>query len=161
MTDDVAAVIRVGLSEIPASCRLAEAVRGVLALPPETADWEATYARLLPAQSVYHPVHAINNTVWLVLALLYGKGDFEKTICTAVMCGFDTDCNAANAGAVLGTIIGAQALPRKWTDPLADTLRTAVAQYSDVRISTLARRTARLAETNLHLVEVYKPCSPT
>ena len=152
VTDDVAEVIRVGLSEIPAICRLAEAIRGVLALRPEAADWAATYARLLPAQSVYHPVHAINNTVWLVLALLYGEGDFEKTICTAVMCGFDTDCNAANAGAVLGTIIGAQALPRKWTDPLADTLRTAVAQYGDVRISTLARRTARLAETNLHLV---------
>jgi hypothetical protein len=147
VTDDIQEIIQVGLSEIPRDCRLAEAVGEVLALRSKIADWEGAYERMLPKQASYHPVHAINNTVWLVLALLYGNRDFEKTICTAVMCGFDTDCNGANAGAVLGILIGAQALPHKWINPLEDTLHTAVAGFGEMHISALARRTVAVAET--------------
>ncbi|RPI26355.1 MAG: ADP-ribosylglycohydrolase family protein, partial [Chloroflexota bacterium] len=97
------------------------------------------------------PVHAINNTAVLVLALLYGQGDYERTICTAVMCGLDTDCNGANAGSVMGIITGARALPAKWTDPLQDTLYSDLARFSENRISDLAHRTVRLAQEFLSL----------
>jgi len=127
VSTDIVEIIHLGLSEIPRSCRLAEAVGEVLALHSKVADWEVAYERLLPKQAAWHPVHAINNTVWLVLALLYSNRDFEKTICKAVMCGFDTDCNGANAGTVLGVLAGAQALPHKRIDPLENTLKTAVA----------------------------------
>jgi ADP-ribosylglycohydrolase len=147
VTDDIQEIIQVGLSEIPRKCRLTEAVSEVLALHSKIADWEGSYERLLPKQAAYHPVHAINNTVWLVLALVYGNRDFEKTICTAVMCGFDADCNGANAGTVLGVLAGAQALPHKWIDPLENTLKTALAGYGDLRISDLACRTVAVAET--------------
>jgi ADP-ribosylglycohydrolase len=152
VTASVEEIIRVGLSEIPRDCRLAEAIHEVLALRSEVDDWESAYEHLLPKQAALHPVHAINNTVWLVLALLYGNGDFEKTICTAVMCGFDTDCNGANAGTLLGVLTGAKNLPRKWSDPLEDTLHTAVAGYGEMQISALARRTTVLAEKILPIV---------
>jgi ADP-ribosylglycohydrolase len=152
VTSDIEKIFQVGLSEIPVNCRQAEAIREVLAIRQEIDVWETAYERLLDKFARYHPVHAINNTAWMVLAMLYGQGDFEKTVCTAVLCGFDTDCNAANAGTVLGVISGAEALPRKWTDPLNDILRSAVSQFSEMHISDLARRTAVLADKSLSKV---------
>ena len=145
-TDDLGSILRAGLSEIPAGCRLAKSVQEVIALHDREPDWEAAYETLLPEMAGMHPVHAINNTVWMVLALLYGAGDFDRTLGIAVTCGFDTDCNGANAGALLGLIHGAQAIPAKWTAPLEDTLYFSLADWRETRISELARRTARLAD---------------
>jgi ADP-ribosylglycohydrolase len=145
VTDDIEEIIHAGLSEIPANCRQAEAIREVLAVHQEVADWQSAYERLLEKWASLNPTHAINNTALMALALLYGNGDFGKTICTAVMCGFDTDCNAANAGTVLGILSGAQALPDKWTRPLNDTLHSAVSQFGEMRISELAQRMAAIA----------------
>ena len=142
---DTEEIVRVGLSEIPADCRLARTTQAVLNQYRRTEDWREAYEGLLPEMAAYPPVHAINNHAWLVLALLYGKGDFESTICTAVQCGFDTDCNGANAGAVLGVMVGAKALPHRWIDPLDDRLRSSVAQFGELRIADLARRTTDLA----------------
>jgi ADP-ribosylglycohydrolase len=151
VTTDVAEAVRVGLSEIPANCRLAETIRDVLALHAETEDWEIAYDRLILKLGGYHPVHAINNTAWLVLALLEGAGDFDATVATAIMCGFDTDCNAANAGAVVGLMRGAGAIAPKWTAPLRDSLRSLIAGCPELPITEAAARTARLAERTLLL----------
>jgi ADP-ribosylglycohydrolase len=141
VTKDIEEIIWVGLSEIPSNCRQAEAIREVMSLHKETPDWENAFEQLLPKYGEYDPVHAINNTVVLVLALLYGEADFEKTICTAVMCGADSDCNGANAGTIAGILCGAHGLPEKWTLPLNDHLNSSVSQFSETRISDLARRT--------------------
>lgn len=112
-------------------------------------DWETAYERLLPKLASYNFVHAINNTVWMVLALLYSGGDFEKAISIAVTCGDDTDCNGANVGAVMGILLGARNLPEKWTSPLRDTLYTNISRWREHRISELARRTVNIAENTL------------
>jgi ADP-ribosylglycohydrolase/transcriptional regulator with XRE-family HTH domain len=148
MTDNVPEIIQAGLSEIPQSCRLAEAVNEVLSLKQEIADWEVAYDRLLLKYGSYHPVHAINNTVFVVLALLYSDGGFDRAVCTAVTCGLDTDCNGANVGAIMGVIHGSQKIPSRWIDPLHDTLYTTISQWKENRISELARRTAMIAQKN-------------
>jgi len=47
-----------------------------------------------------------SNGAMVVLALLYGKGDFYKTLQYAMAMGLDADCNAATAGAVTGANTG-------------------------------------------------------
>ncbi len=42
----------------------------------------------------------------IVIALLCGKGDIDRTINIALNCGYDTDCTCATAAAILGTING-------------------------------------------------------
>jgi len=64
--------------------------------------------------------HILPNAGICVTALLYGGGDFGKTIETAVMCGFDTDCNASNVGTILGVLTGD--LPPRYRDPIRDTI---------------------------------------
>lgn len=135
--------VEAGLSEIPARCRLAEALRQTIAWCAEGGDWEATWQRVNESYGHYHPVHTINNACAVVLALLHGLGDFERTIAISVMCGWDTDCNGATAGSILGALLGAEALPAKWVVPLNDTIESAVQGFSVSRISDLAERTLR------------------
>lgn len=61
----------------------------------------------------------------LVIGLLYGEGDFEKTICTTVNCGEDTDCTGATVGSIYGIINGIDLIPDKWKQPIGRKLITA------------------------------------
>ena len=68
---------------------------------------------------------APSNVALVTTALLYGQGDFGKTICIAVNCGEDTDCTAATAGALLGIVYGIDGIPEEWAKPVGTTLNTA------------------------------------
>jgi len=145
-TDNIRDVITLGLSEIPAKCRLALAAKDVLTWARKNATWESTHDLIMEKYGHYHWVHTINNAAIVLMALLHGNGDFEKTVSIAVMGGLDTDCNGATAGSVIGAMLGASKLPReKWTDPLQDTLECAVFGHDKSRFSELARRTAAVA----------------
>lgn len=67
---------------------------------------------------------APENVAFAVLGLLYGEGDFGKSLIIANNCGEDTDCTCATLGALLGIIYGASGLPEKWTKPLNDKIVT-------------------------------------
>lgn len=67
----------------------------------------------------------------IILALLYGEGDFEKSICYAVNCGEDTDCTAGTIAALFGIIAGASGLPAKWTEPIGENIVTMCISLGD------------------------------
>lgn len=145
VSDDLDAVLQAGLAEIPARSRLAEAVRDTIAASRKYRSWGEAWDALMGRYGHYHGVHTINNAVIVLLGLLYGEMDLGKTISIAVMGGFDTDCNGATAGSILGAMLGAQRLPGRWVEPLNDRLTSIVAGYYDNRISDLARRTLAVA----------------
>ena len=92
----------------------------------------------------YHWVHTINNAALVALALLYGDGDFSRSICLAVMGGWDTDCNGATVGSIVGTLNGA--VPERWTAPLNNRVRSSLRGFDHSRIDDLARRTLALVD---------------
>ncbi|MFC2124636.1 ADP-ribosylglycohydrolase family protein [Bacteroidota bacterium] len=59
------------------------------------------------------------NSAYVVMGLLYGEGNFEKTMEISTRCGQDSDCNPATAAGVLGTMIGYNKIPEKWSKGLA------------------------------------------
>ncbi|MEA4813094.1 MAG: ADP-ribosylglycohydrolase family protein [Anaerolineaceae bacterium] len=65
-------------------------------------------------------VPIIPNAAVVILSLLYGKDDFSKSIRIANMCGWDTDCNVGNVGAILGVSVGLEGIPDYWRMPLRD-----------------------------------------
>ena len=144
-SDDLKTVLEVGLSEIPAQCRLAEAVRETIAARETYSTWQEAWDALMGKYGGYHCVHTINNAVIVLLGLLYGETDLGKTVSIAVMGGLDTDCNGATAGSIIGAMLGAGNLPARWVEPLHDRVTSIVAGYNDNRISELARRTLQVA----------------
>ncbi|XHR31236.1 MAG: ADP-ribosylglycohydrolase family protein [Chthoniobacteraceae bacterium] len=87
-------------------------------------DSECWAARedLLRAHGNENFTHAPLNVALTLWALLYGRGDFSETLLLAVNGGYDTDCTAASAGAILGMSLGTDALPSQWIEPLGDSL---------------------------------------
>lgn len=66
--------------------------------------------------------HIIPNSAVIVMSLLYGGGDFSKSICICNMAGWDTDCNVGNVGTILGVIRGRDGIPDFWTEQIRDEL---------------------------------------
>ena len=146
VTDDIDRIIEVGLSEIPATCRLAEAVRDTVAWCSEESDWELVWSRINERYGHYNGVHTINNAALVVMGLLFGADDYETGIVVAVRAGWDTDCNGATVGSILGARSGGRALPAKWVGVLNDRLLSIVRGCNENRISDLAERTFKVAK---------------
>ncbi|MER6010758.1 ADP-ribosylglycohydrolase family protein [Streptomyces bluensis] len=143
----VRSALDTALTVIPAGSRLARTVRRVLSLHETGLGWEDTLVTLAEETSGLGWIHTVPNVAVLTAGLLYGDGDFTRTITLTVRGGLDTDSDGATAGSVAGVLCGAEAIPPQWKDPLEDTVRSAVFGYDGVRISELAERTVRLART--------------
>ncbi|GGL81155.1 hypothetical protein GCM10010129_26010 [Streptomyces fumigatiscleroticus] len=133
------------LAVVPASSRLARTVRRVVSLYETGLDWESTLTTVSEETAGLGWIHTVPNAAVLTAGLLYGEGDFTRTITLTVRGGLDTDSNGATAGSVAGVFGGAAAIPAQWTDPLEDTVRSAVFGFDGARITELAERTLRLA----------------
>ena len=145
-TDEAARVVSLGLSEIPANCRLSEAVGKVLEWRAGDLSAEQATDRLLEEFGGYHRVHTINNAAIVALALLWGAGDFSRALSLAVTAGLDTDCNGATVGSVMGAMLGCSGIPEHWTAPFHDRLDTIVAGQTDLTFTGLAARTRKVQQ---------------
>jgi ADP-ribosylglycohydrolase len=139
--ESVPAAMRV----VPAGTRLRAVLELVVQLHRRGHGVDRARAELAAATSAYGWIHAIPNAAIIATSLLWGDGDFGRSITLAVMAGCDTDSNGATVGSAAGAYAGASRLPPSWADPLQDSLRTAVAGVGPARISQLAERTVRLA----------------
>jgi ADP-ribosylglycohydrolase len=125
---DIQILIETALRFIPANSlirRLLDDIRAWHAQDP--GDWRATRARIA-AQYGYdrYPgnCHMVPNHAVIILALLYGDGDFQRSLLIANTSGWDTDCNSGNVGCLLGIrggLAGLEAGP-DWRGPVADRL---------------------------------------
>ena len=134
------------LGFVPGRSRLAEALSSVHELYRTGCTWEAAVETIRARFGEYSWVHSINNACLITAGLLWGDGDFTATVGLTVQGGWDTDSNGATAGSVIGTVLGADQLPRHFIEPLQDRTRSAVFGYDNSLISELARRTTALAQ---------------
>lgn len=121
---DVRKIIEKGLSYIPADCEYARVVRDVIKFHDEHPDdWRACYLYVRENwgyEKYPGNCHIIPNTAVIILSLLYGGGDYSRTVCICNMCGWDTDCNAGNVGAIMGVVCGIDGIDDKWVKPVND-----------------------------------------
>ena len=142
---DARSALVASLAHVPPRARLAEALRQVLELHTSGLGWPAARDAIEVRYGHYSWVHTIPNAAIVAAGLLWGDGDFARTVGLVVQAGWDTDSNGATAGSVYGALHGASALPPVWVDPLGDRVHSAIAGYDNARISELAERTLRLA----------------
>jgi hypothetical protein len=145
--DDPQQVIRAGMGEIPHRSRLHADLTEVLQWRQGGVDYWQAIDRLharWDQKNPHHWCHTNSNAQIVAIALLWGELDYTRTVGYAVMPGFDTDCNGATAGSVLGVMLGGSKIPSQWTAPMNDRLSTGVAGYHSVQLSFMAGKTLEL-----------------
>lgn len=148
-TNDVKKIILAGLAEIPHTSRLFEDVMSVLNAYESGVSGSECFDMIHSRYDEYSAhgwCHTNSNAMIVAASLLYGEGDFGRSICMAVETGFDTDCNGATVGSVLGMANGIRSIPSYWSDPIHDTLHTSIFGVGTVKISERAEQTLRHIE---------------
>ena len=153
---DIRKLLAVGLSYIPEDCGVAEAVRCAVHCRDEGMSWQDTRDRILTdyrgecffgrldhisqrdqERGFAHGQRgwdAPSNMAILVVGLLWGEGDFGRSLCTTVNCGEDTDCTAATLGAIFGIIHGIDGIPARWKEPIGRGIKTACLNLGELGI---------------------------
>ena len=127
--DDPATVVQQGLQAIPPQSQFYQCIADVIAWHRQFPDdWRRTWFEIQKKWSsdigcpdgVFNPfnIDAKINAAYIVTGLLYGDGDYGRTIEIATRCGQDSDCNPGNAAGILGTILGYDNIPDHWKQGL-------------------------------------------
>jgi hypothetical protein len=127
---DVETIVEEALRVLPPEAAFARTIRTVIdAHRRDPRDWKTAWFAVQKAwgedigcpDGVFTPfnIEAKANCAWVVVGLLYGDGDFGRTLSISARCGDDSDCNPATAGGILGTLRGYAAIPEYWRKGLA------------------------------------------
>jgi ADP-ribosylglycohydrolase len=158
---DIERLIDIGTAALPEGSRFAATVEHMKRLYREyPEDWQKArkvmsatyYGEFDYNKGAWAAVDANLNGAAGILALLYGQGDFQRTLDFASGMGFDADNQAATMSGLLGIIHGTEGIPKvllyplgldKWQLPFNDVYRN-VSRYDlpDASIRDLAARTA-------------------
>lgn len=144
--DNVRDAILAGLAEVPHTSRLYSDVMSVISAYDNGTDGEKVFSLIHEKYDEYTAhgwCHTIPNAMIVAAALLYGEGDFRKSACMAVETGFDTDCNGATVGSVIGIMKGMGAIPEDFTKPINDTIYTNIFGLTEVKISERVKMTMK------------------
>lgn len=136
--NNIEKIILAGLGEIPHTSRLYESIMSVIEDYHKGTEKEDVIKRIhceYDEHTGYGWCHTIPNAMIVTASLLYGENDYGKSICMAVQACFDTDCNAATVGSVLGMKNGIDSIGEEWTKPLENTIHTAIFGSEEIKIS--------------------------
>ncbi len=124
---DIRAVLETALAQIPQDCEYARMARDIEAFHAAegASGWRACMAHIRQHWGYdRYPgaCHIIPNAAVMMMGMLYGEGDFSKSIVICTQAGWDTDCNAGNVGAIVGTLAGLDGIEARWRKPVNDFL---------------------------------------
>ena len=120
---DIRKIVETALTYIPETSRVAQCVRLVLAEYDKKTPYRDTRNMLVEATKDLGWFQAPLNLGFVTIGLIYGEGDFKKSIIYAVNCGDDTDCTAGTVGSVLGIVGGTSGIPEDWQEYIGDRIR--------------------------------------
>ena len=143
-TDDPLTAIEAGLDEVPAKCRLRFFVDKIIDLWKSGAPWDDAYRMIhedFDENTEYGWCHAVSNCMIVSAALLWGGGDYGTSVCHAVQTAFDTDCNGATVGSIIGMMKGIDAVSEEWRAPCRGIINTIVYGKTRVTVDDMVKAT--------------------
>jgi hypothetical protein len=128
-SSDIGFIVSEALRTIPEESQFFQCIHDVIMWHSQFPDdWKRTWFEVERKWSsdigcpdgVFIPfnIDAKINAAYIVIGMLYGEGDFGKTLDISTRCGQDSDCNPASAGGILGTLLGYDAIPAFWKQGL-------------------------------------------
>ncbi len=131
ISTDVTYIVKEALKTIPAQSTFYRCIADVIKWHDQyPTDWKRNWFEIQRKWSdevgcpdgVFHAfnIDAKLNSAYIVLGLLYGGGDFTKTMEISTRAGQDSDCNPASAGGILGTMLGYDKIPAYWKQGLKE-----------------------------------------
>jgi hypothetical protein len=145
-------IAETALQAIPADCQYAEMVRDLVAWHrADPADWEKTW-HLCQQKYRENPDYQKSsnggidckiNGAYVLLGLLYGQRDPDRTITIAMRGGEDSDCNPSSAAGVLFTTMGFANVPARFTKELNQTNIFSHTAYSFPGLTAVSEKLAR------------------
>ncbi len=124
---DLTILIKKALTYIPANCEVAKIIQDMIDLHKKEPDWKIAVKYLIknyPYSRYGGVCPMVPNHGLIILALLYGEDDFQKSQMIANSGGWDTDCNAANVGCFMAIKNGLESINQTcdFRGPVADRL---------------------------------------
>lgn len=145
------------LQAIPAGCQYAEMVRDLVAwYRADPNDWEKAW-HLCQKKYRENPEYqkASNggidckiNGAYVLLGLLWGQRDPDRTIIISMRAGQDSDCNPSSSAGVLFTTMGLANLPERFTRELNQTNIFSHTDYSFPGLIAACEKLARQVVKN-------------
>jgi len=131
ISDDISYIVTEGLKTVPVQSDFYQCMSDVIRWHKQyPGDWKQTWMELQKKWSqdtgcpdgVFAPfdIDAKINAAYVLVGLLYGEGDYTKTLEIAARCGQDADCNPSSAGGILGALLGYSRIPAYWKRGLKD-----------------------------------------
>ena len=175
--DDIPTVVSEALKTIPEGTKFHSTISDVIKywkMYPD--DWKQCWFEVTNrhADDIGCPegvwngfdIDATINSAFVVIGLLYGGGDFFKTIDISTRCGNDSDCNPASAAGILGVMYGYSAIPDEWKNgaerikdipfPYTSLSLEAVCRENFDLVKKLASKSDNMGEDCIY-IEVEKP----
>ncbi len=128
VSEDVNYIVTEALKAIPQQSTFYQCVAYTIAQCKANKDWKDTWKAVenkygttdLCPDGVLAPfnIDAKINSAYIVIGMLYGGGDFGKTMEITARCGQDSDCNPSSAGGILGAMMGYSNIPAYWKGAL-------------------------------------------
>ena len=143
--DDVRTVVEEALELIPRESKYHQCIRDILDWHDEFPDdWKQTWFECEQkwgedigcTDGVYRlfNIDALINSAYVVIGLLYGEGDFFRSMDIATRCGQDSDCNPATVAGVLGTMYGYSSIEDRWLDNIKE-VEDIDFKYTDISLN--------------------------
>lgn len=118
-------IVEAGLACIPARSPYGLLIADLVAWhKQEPNDWKKVWKLIEQKWNKREPcpsgaldpfnIDAKLNGAYIALGLLYGNGDFGKTMDISTRAGQDSDCNPSSAAGILGVVLGYKRIPEEW-----------------------------------------------
>lgn len=145
LTDDLEEALAAGLSVIPEDTPIARAVPRVRDICRQYPDERQAWRVVIREFGNRNANDAITNHALTLLALFAGKGDIKRTLHLCVNFGWDTDCTASTAGALLGALKGTAAMPQDWLEKLGKNLICGISvKHRNATLEEFAENTCKI-----------------
>ena len=144
---DYAGAVREALKQVPPESRLYCAIEDMLSEYESGVAFGNVIDRVHAKYDEKKPFDwclAIPNALIVTACALYFGNNYTDAISNAVLSGFDTDCNGATVGSIVGLSLGIDRIEPVWETSVRPVLNSTVCGYTKMPVDEAVERTLKI-----------------